>query len=456
MNSSVLIVDDEKNILTTVSRALRLEGFEVTIAGSAEIGLQKLEKQTFDALLIDVHMQNMDGITMLSTLRNNDNDVPVIMTSGQATIDTAVEATRLGAHDFIEKPITTDRLLLSLKNCIDLHRLQEENTELRKRTGITDDILGQSAPTRALQQRIGLAAAANATILITGERGTGKELVAASIHRLSPRAQGPFEKINCAAVPETLIESELFGHEAGAFTGATKARRGKFERAHKGTLFLDEVGDMPSSMQAKLLRVLQEGEIERLGGGDTIVVDVRIVAATNKSLSEEIQNQRFRADLYDRLNVVPIDVPALRERRQDIAKLAEHFLIRACENNGRPNKKLTSESMKLLEAYDYPGNVRELQNLIERLVILTTTEEVSEAQTRALLPISNAAKTTRVFDPDRSLREMLDNVERDLITCALVHHGGHVTNTAASLGLERSHLYKKMKSLDIRKPAADE
>ena len=453
--ASVLVVDDEKNILKTLSRALRLEAFDVTVAGNASLALQRLKTQSFDILLLDVRMPDMDGISLLSTLRQNGNNTPVIMMSGQATIDVAMEATRLGAHDFLEKPIQSDRLLLSLRNCLDHYRLRAENDELRQRAGVDDAMLGQSARTKALKERIALAAASNATVLITGERGTGKELVASSIHRLSPRGDEAFEKINCAAVPENLIESELFGHEAGAFTGATKARRGKFERANNGTLFLDEVGDMPASMQAKLLRVLQEGELERLGGGDTIKVDVRIIAATNKVLATEIAEQRFRPDLYDRLNVLPVEVPTLRERKGDIAELVEHFISRACKNNDRPDKTLTTEAMSLLQAYDFPGNVRELQNLVERLVILTPTNEISKSQTEALLPISPSIASGSSFDPESSLKTMLDRVERELIGEALTHHDGHVTNTASGLGLERSHLYKKMKALGIRKPSDD-
>jgi DNA-binding NtrC family response regulator len=306
-----------------------------------------------------------------------------------------------------------------------------------------------------LREQIELAARSNAPVLILGERGTGKELVAAAIHAGSARATGPLEKLNCAAVPEGLIESELFGHEAGAFTGATKQRRGKFERAHRGTLFLDEVGDMPPQMQAKLLRVLQEGEVERVGAGSTVKVDVRVVAATNKSLEAEIEAGRFRPDLFDRLNVVPLKVPALAERIEDVPMLAEHFLLLACEMHERPGKEISEGAMRLLEAYPYPGNVRELRNLVERLVILTPDESVTEAQARTLLPIDVSGGSGSYFSPQTALREMVDSVERDLITRALEFRGGHVTKTAADLGLERSHLYKKMRALGIRKPEGE-
>jgi len=399
-----------------------------------------------------VQLPGIDGLAMLDQLRKLEIPTPVIMMSGHATIEVAMEATRRGADDFIEKPIGSDRLVLSLKRSLTLRELQQENRELRRRYGTSEALLGQSPAMDRLREQIELAARSNAQVLILGERGTGKELVAAAIHAGSARATGPLEKLNCAAVPEGLIESELFGHEAGAFTGATKQRRGKFERAHGGTLFLDEIGDMPPQMQAKLLRVLQDGEVERVGAGSTVKVDVRVVAATNKSLEAEIEGGRFRADLFDRLNVVPLRVPALRERIEDVPMLAEHFLSLACEVHDRPGKEITSEAMGLLKAYPYPGNVRELRNLVERLVILTPHETITETEARALLPIDSGGPSGGYFQPETPLREMLDAVERDLITRALEFRDGHVTKTAADLGLERSHLYKKMRALGMRKP----
>jgi DNA-binding NtrC family response regulator len=453
--ATVLVVDDEQNILTSVSRALGLEGYEVEAAGTAEIALDKLEKRSFDAILLDVQLPAMTGLEMLAALRERDISTPVIMMSGHATIEVAVEATRRGADDFIEKPIGSDRLVLSLKRSLEVHALQRENRELRRRVGVDDSLLGQSAPIRELREQIALVAPSHAAVLVLGERGTGKELVAAAIHAGSSRATGPFEKLNCAAIPEGLIESELFGHEAGAFTGAGRRRHGKFERAHGGTLFLDEVGDMPPQMQAKLLRVLQDGEIERVGGGPAVKVDVRVVAATNKSLATEMDAGRFRADLFDRLNVVPLRVPPLRERRSDIPLLANHFLMLACELHDRPPKEISEGAMRLLQAYPYPGNVRELRNLVERLVILTPDSPITEGQARALLPIEAPEATSSRFRPETPLREMLEEVERDLIEQALDHRGGHVTKTAADLGLERSHLYKKMRALGIRKPGSE-
>ncbi|MEM7449670.1 MAG: sigma-54 dependent transcriptional regulator [Myxococcota bacterium] len=450
----ILIVDDEKNILATLSRALRVEDFDVDVAGSSKLALSRLSQRSYDLILLDVMLPGTDGLSLLRQLRSESNDVAVIVMSGHASIETAVEATRFGAREFIEKPISTDRLLVSIRNCLDIRKLEAENKELKQRSGAVNSLLGESDPMRQLRQRISLAASANAAVLVTGERGTGKELVSRAIHEGSKRAHKSLEKLNCAAVPADLIESELFGHEAGAFTGATRQRLGKFERAHGGTLFLDEVGDMPPSMQAKLLRVLQEGEIERVGGQDTIRVDVRVVAATNKSLEKEIKLGRFRADLFDRLNILPIHVPALRERRSDIATLAEYFVDAVSKANDRPPKTFSSEALDALKEYGFPGNVRELRNLIERLVILIIGSTITESDIHSVIPFGQRSSSiSKGFVPGMPLRQMMDGVERDLILQALDYNRGHITNTAASLGLERSHLYKKMKALGIRKEA---
>lgn len=449
-SGTILIVDDEKNILSTLSRALRVEDYDVDVAGSAEIALEKARSKAYDAFLLDVNMPGTSGLALMKALRDMKVEAPVLVMSGQGTIEIAIEATRLGAHDFLEKPIGTERLLLSLARALEHAQLSEENRSLKERTGESSGLLGDSAPMRRLREQIERAASASATVLVMGERGTGKELVAAAIHRGSKRQRGPFEKMNCAAVPAELVESELFGHEAGAFTGATKARRGKFERAHRGSLFLDEVGDMPSPMQAKLLRVLQEGEIERVGGGDLQKVDVRVVAATNKPLRKEIEEGRFRADLYDRLNVVPLRVPALRERVEDVPMLAGHFLRLACSQNDRRGKSFTDGALSALCRYEYPGNVRELRNLVERLVILSPEDAIDEADVRAQLPIGGGGGGGGHFRPGVPLEEMVREVEKELVLRALEHHQGHVTRTAEGLGLERSHLYKKMKALGIR------
>lgn len=456
MKHAVLIVDDEQTILATLSRALRVEHYDVEVAGSGAIALEKLAARSFDAVLLDISMPGMTGLEVLRSLRDLKNDVPVIMMSGHGTVETAMEATRLGAHDFIEKPVGTDRLLLSLGRALEFDKLSRENQSLKEAFGATDGLLGDSPRMTTLREQIRLAASASASVLIEGERGTGKELIAKAIHAASRRARGPLEKLNCAAVPAELIESELFGHEAGAFTGATKQRRGKFERASDGTLFLDEVGDMPAPMQAKLLRVLQEGEIERVGGSALLRVDVRVVAATNKNLSEEVRAGRFRADLYDRLNVLPLRVPALRDRAEDISFLAKHFLALSCRANDRPLREFTQEGLHALSQHDFPGNVRELRNLVERLVILSQSARIGAQEVRAMLGARGDTGPTRLFVEGQSLRTRLDELEKQVIVEALAHYAGHVTKTAVALGLERSHLYKKMKSLGVRGEAQDD
>lgn len=447
--NKILIVDDEKNILTTLSRALSLEGYEVDVAGHGKVALEKAAKVEYDLVLLDVMMPDITGLEVLRRLKTDQPDAVVLVMSGHGTVETAVEATRLGAHDFLEKPVSTERLLLSLSRALDFRDLQTQNESLRRVGGALDELLGQSAAMQQLRAQVERVADASAAVLVRGERGTGKELVARAIHRGSSRAAAPLEKLNCAAVPPELIESELFGHESGAFTGATKQRLGKFERANGGTLFLDEVGDMPLPMQAKLLRVLQEGELERVGGSKLIDVNVRVVAATNKNLEEEIEEGRFRADLYDRLNVLPLRLPPLRERTGDVALLADHFLEVCCEANDRPRKKLSTEALDVLKQYTFPGNVRELRNVIERMVIMTATDEISERQAKELMP--HAPKSgVGFYRAGVPFRELIDEAERTVIEQALAHHEGHVTNTAQDLGLERSHLYKKMKALGIR------
>jgi two-component system nitrogen regulation response regulator NtrX len=448
--TSVLVVDDEKNILVTLSRALRVEGFDVDVAGSGQLALEKAKVKSYDAVLLDVQLGDIDGLEVMRLLRAEHDDLPVLIMSGHGNIETAVAATRIGAHDFLEKPIGTERLLVSLTRALDAVRLSRENRELRERAGATDALLGESDVMVRLRAQLELAGSASAAVLVQGERGTGKELVARAIHLAGKRRAGPLEKLNCAAVPKDLVESELFGHEAGAFTGASKQRKGKFERAHQGTLFLDEIGDMPIGMQAKLLRVLQEGELERVGGHELIKVDVRVVAATNKDLQAAMRAGEFREDLYDRLNVLPLRVPPLRERKDDIPELARRFLEQSGRANDRPGKRLSEGALELLLRYDYPGNVRELKNLVERLVILTPDNDISERDARALLPIGSASEVDAAYTPGRSLRDMLDDAERALIRRALEHHQSNVTATADALGLERSHLYKKMKALGLR------
>jgi len=454
-HAHLLVVDDEPSILTTLQKALTLEGYSCDVAGGVKVADEKLKKRSYDLCLFDVQLPDGDGLSLLAQLRAAKSEVPVIMMSGHATIDTAVKATRLGALNFLEKPINTDALLIAVETALRLQRAESEARELRVATGATGELVGESGPIKKLVEQIARAAKSSASVLVTGERGTGKELVARAIHLLSPRAKGPLEKLNCAALPSELIESELFGHEAGAFTGATKQRRGKFERASGGTLFLDEVGDMPLPMQAKLLRVLQEREIERVGGNETIKVDTRVVAATNRDLVKACEEGAFRADLYDRLNVVPLHIPPLRARREDVPLLARHFLEIAAKANDRPGMRIEDDAIQVLVAYSFPGNVRELRNLTERLVILTPDDVIRAADVRNCLPGGASPKAQGLYRPGVPFRVLVEESERQILQDALAHHGGQMAATARALDLERSHLYKKARALGLRGDAKD-
>jgi DNA-binding NtrC family response regulator len=445
----LLVVDDEPSILTTLQKALTLEGYAVDVAGGMKIAEEKLKKRSYDLCLFDVTLPDGDGLQLLEKVRAAKLDVPVIMMSGHATIDTAIRATRLGALNFLEKPLNTDALLIAVETALRLERAEAEARALRVASGTTGELVGTSGPVKKLVEQIARAAKSSASVLVTGERGTGKELVARAIHQMSPRAKGPLEKLNCAALPSELIESELFGHEAGAFTGATKQRRGKFERASGGTLFLDEVGDMPLAMQAKLLRVLQEREIERVGGNETIKVDTRVVAATNRDLVAACEKGDFRADLFDRLNVVPLAIPPLRARREDIPILAKHFLALAAAANDRPAMRIEDDAVQALAAYSFPGNVRELRNLVERLVILTPDDVIRDGDVRACLP-GGAPRAVGLYRPGVPFRVLVEEAERVILQDALGHHGGQMAATARALDLERSHLYKKARALGLR------
>ncbi len=450
----VLIIDDEQNILVTLSRALKLEGFQSLVAGGGKIGLEKLTASAVDMVLLDVMMPDMDGLAVLERIHELDALLPVVMMSGHATVEIAVKAVRRGAVDFLEKPLSTEKVLVSVRNALKIRRLIDENRDLRTMAGLQGEMVGQSAPMRAIYEQIRLAAPSNGRVLVSGENGTGKELVARAIHENSQRSGEAFVKVNCAAVPHDLIESELFGHEKGSFTGASQQRRGKFELADGGTLFLDEVGDMPLSMQAKLLRVLQEGELERVGSSETIRVDVRLIAATNQNLQAAIAEGRFRKDLFYRLNVIPIDLPPLRERKEDIPALAEHLMTVACGQNNRRPKSFAPGAVAGLSEHDFPGNVRELKNSIERLVIMVPGDEIGPGDVRRWLSLDASRQDLTAggefYAPERPLREMLAAAERDFILRALAECDGHVTNAARRLGLERSHLYKKMKALGIK------
>jgi DNA-binding NtrC family response regulator len=464
----LLVVDDEPSILTTLQKALTLEGYGVDVAGGVKVAEEKLKKRTYDLCLFDVALPDGDGVELLERMRAQKIDTPVVVMSGHATIEAAVRATRLGALNFLEKPLNTDALLITVETALRLDRAEAEAKALRAAAGTSGELVGTSAAMKKLVEQIARAAKSAASVLVTGERGTGKELVARAIHTMSPRAKGPLEKLNCAALPSELIESELFGHEAGAFTGATKQRRGKFERASGGTLFLDEVGDMPLAMQAKLLRVLQEREIERVGGNETIKVDARVVAATNRALEVAIEDgtsgawprrgphqEPFRADLYDRLNVVPLAIPPLRARREDIPVLARHFLDLAARANDRRDIAIADDALGVLASYSFPGNVRELRNLIERLVILTPDATIGADDVRTCLPGGGAPKATGLYRPGVPFRVLVEEGERQILQEALAHHAGQMAATARALDLERSHLYKKARALGLRGSTGD-
>ena len=451
---TILIIDDEPNILTTVRRSLELEGYQVMVAGSTALGLSAVERSAIDLVLLDVIMPGETGLEALPKLRAAAPNTVVVMMSGNATIETAVQATKAGAYDFIEKPLSGDKLLLTVHNALTYARLVDENAQLRRKIQAGIAMIGQGAAMRSIFDKVSKIAPSSGRVLITGENGTGKELIARALHEHSKRATGPFIKLNCAAIPSELIESELFGHEKGAFSGATQQRRGKFELADEGTLFLDEIADMTLSAQAKVLRVLQECEFERVGGNETIKVDVRVVAATNKDVHAEIAAGRFREDLYYRLAVVPIELPPLRARREDIPGLVQHFLELVCTENDRRQKRVAPPAMAVLVQYDWPGNVRELKNVVERLVILTDVDVIGQSDVIDALPRTPTAKTT--FSRGAAFKDLAIAAERDIIVAALEANNHHVSNTARELQLERSHLYKKMRALGISPRAGDE
>lgn len=449
--ADVLLVDDEPGILRTLSTTLELEGYEVRTASTAAEARSALRRRSPDLLLLDVKLPDGNGLELLEALATDGAlPFPAVVISGNASIEDAVRALQLGAETYLEKPPESERLLRTLDNALRRQRLEVEVESLRETAG-QGEILGVSPTMERLRQQISRVAASEGWVLVTGENGTGKELVARAIHEQSPRASRPFISLNCAAVPAELIESELFGHEKGAFTGAHSRKIGKFERAHRGTLFLDEVGDMPPAMQAKLLRVLQNGELERVGGDARIEVDARVLAATNKDLSEEIREGRFREDLYYRLNVVPLSTPALRERREDIPLLAERFLAEAAKRNGRRQVKLTEGAQRRLAAHDYPGNVRELRNLMERMVILTAPESevLDEKDVDTYLPGASRPAAAG-WRPGVRLSELVQEAERSIVEQALAAHGHVVADTARALGIERSNFHKKLKALGLR------
>ena len=444
----LLIVDDEANTLASLSRAFRLAGHEATVCDNAAKALELAKSQSFDLILSDVVMPGKDGLALLEELKSQAVATPVVMMSGQAHIDMAVRATRLGALDFLEKPISTEKLLLTVDNALKLQRLEAENRQLRQRLG-KYEIVWQGEAMRKVMAQVDRVATSETRVCILGETGTGKELVARTLHEKSSRASEPFVTLNCAAVPAELIESELFGHEKGSFTGAAGRHIGKFEQASGGTIFLDEIGDMPLPMQAKLLRVLEEGEIERIGGEKPIIVDVRVVVATHRDLEARVREGKFRQDLFHRIYVFPLMLPPLRERREDIPALVEYFAAQVSAQNGWKPIPFSAEAMEALAAHSWPGNVRELRNVVERLMLLATEGEVDLDTVRLALPRASAESGAATFSDSGSLAARVQNFERDIILAELKRSNYHVTNAAKALGLERSHLYKKAEQLGI-------
>jgi two-component system nitrogen regulation response regulator NtrX len=447
----ILIVDDEASIRTTLRGVLEDEGYRVSASGSGADALRLLAEEPPDLTVLDVWMERMDGLETLAEIKRLRPDAVVVMISGHATIETAVKATRLGAYDFVEKPLSLEKTLITVARALEHARLERENAALRESVALRAEIIGDSAPMRRLHEQIATAAPTTGRVLIHGENGSGKELVARAIHAQSARAERPFVEVNCAAIPEELIESELFGHEKGAFTGALARRRGKFELADGGTLFLDEVGDMSLKTQAKVLRALEEQAFERVGGKDTLRVDVRVLAASNRDLEAAIREGRFRDDLYYRLNVIPIEVPPLRARKDDIPQLVDYFIALFCSENGKRPKTVSGEALGYFLAYDWPGNVRELRNMVERLVIMAPGDVIGADDLPAPLRPKDAAAATG-GPRERSLKEARDNFERAYILAELRAQDWNMTRTAERLGIERSHLYRKIKAYGIASP----
>lgn len=448
--ANLLIVDDDPNTLAQLSLAFRLAGHEATVCDQAAKALQLAKADNFDLIFSDVVMSGKDGFTFLQELRAGGIATPVVMISGQAHIEMAVKATKLGALDFLEKPVSRDKLLLTVENFLKLQRLESENRQLRQRLGHYQIVWTGDAMKKVMAQ-VERVAPTETRVCILGETGTGKELIAHTLHEKSPRASGPFVAVNCAAVPAELIESELFGHEKGSFTGAAGKHVGKFEQADHGTLFLDEIGDMPLNMQAKLLRVLEEGKVEPIGAAKPVSVDVRVIVATHRNLESMAKEGKFRPDLFHRVYVFPLQLPPLRERREDIPALVEHFAAQLCAQNNWKPVKFAPEAISALQDCGWPGNIRELRNTIERLMLLANDNEVTVETARSIL-IPAAASGS--FSPGSgTLSQRVEHFEREVILAELKQANFHMTNVAKTLGLERSHLYKKAEQLgiDIRK-----
>ncbi len=444
MTARILIVDDEAAIRSTLSGALEDEGFTVDSCGTGAEALERLQRGRWDLVLLDVWMPGMDGLEALSRIMREHPAQRVVMMSGHGTIETAVRATKLGAYDFVEKPLHLDRLTIVIRNVLEARRLSEENRALREAVTEQWNLIGETPVIRQLRDMVARAAASNASVLITGENGTGKEMVARALHRMSPRAGKPFVAVNCAAIPEELIESELFGHEKGAFTGAIAQKPGRFDQADGGTLFLDEIGDMSLKTQAKVLRILQEQQFERVGGNKSIKVDVRIVAATNKDLQKAIADGAFREDLFYRVNVIPFHIPPLRERRDDIPRFVHYFTTRYAIEAGQPEKAFTPEAIESLRGYHWPGNVRELRNVIERLMVLGP--DVIDAID---LPPEVRTATRRRSKGDTSLQEAREEFEREFLVEKLHEHDHNISRTAEAINMSRENLSRRLKALGI-------
>jgi len=442
----LLLIDDDPNTLASLSRAFRLAGYEATVCDSATRALELIHAERFDVIFSDVVMPGKDGISLLEDLKATGVTTPVVMISGQASIEMAVRATRLGAVDFLEKPLSTQKLLVTIENVLRLRHLEEENRDLRHRLGKHEVIWAGPAMERLLAQ-VERVAASETRVAIQGETGTGKELIARTIHQKSARRAGPFVTLNCAAVPSELIESELFGHEKGSFTGAAARHIGKFEQAGGGTLFLDEIGDMPLTMQAKLLRVLEEGEIERVGGDKPIPVDARVLVATHRNLEEMVKLGTFRADLYHRVYVFPMVLPPLRERAEEVPVLAEYFAAQVAAQNGWREKHFSTEALEILKRYKWPGNVRELRNVVERVLLLSGNETISGEEVSLAIPANGNGEPAA--GGIGTLTQRVETFEREVLLAELRRHHHHMTNAARALGLERSHLYKKCQQLGI-------
>jgi two-component system, NtrC family, nitrogen regulation response regulator NtrX len=448
----LLLVDDDPNTLASLSRAFRLEGHEATVCDNAARAVELLRSDSFDLILSDVVMPGKSGLELLEDLKKAGVKTPIVLISGQANIEMAVKATKLGALDFLEKPLSTDKLLVTVENALRLSRLESENRELRHRLG-KHELVGSGPAMKKLLSQIDRVAASETRVCILGETGTGKELVARAIHEKSPRREQAFVTLNCAAVPDELIESELFGHEKGSFTGAAAKHIGKFEQADGGTLFLDEIGDMPVAMQAKLLRVLEEGEVERVGGDKPVAVNVRVVVATHRNLEDLVKQNAFRRDLFHRIYVFPLTIPPLRDRPEDFAELVAHFARQVAAQNSWKEKVFQDDAITELCKYAWPGNVRELRNVVERLVLLASDDKVSATDVRMVLPGSDSASSgaagAHSTAGNGTLAERTEAFEREVMLAEIRRHNFHMTNVARALGLERSHLYKKCQQLGI-------